>query len=332
MKDMNSSPCKCSDLPVTKACSEREIIDTALQAGACACAVTPAEEVDREARDLYVQWIDSGMNGTMQYCRNYTEVRDDPRLLLPGCKWLIICAFSYSVGAPSGSAPRISRYALGADYHHVLPAKMQSIADFLTENYGGQTMIAVDTKPLRERYWARKAGLGWIGKNNQLIVPGIGSYVFLATLLWTGDVEPSEREEQTAGDFAPLCRDCDACVKVCPNGALRGDGSCDARRCISYLTIEHKGSIPPDMDLRGWIYGCDLCQMVCPYNNQSGPESNASGGPAVLDEFQPRSELLALDEDALRAHSGRSWKRFLGTSPMQRVPLSRLLSNIARIK
>ena len=322
---MSSCPSKCSESSSSGSCPERLITDLARKVGACACAVIRAGEVDEESREVYKRWIEAGDHGTMQYCEKYMDVRDDPRLLLPGCKWLIICAFSYSDGMPVESKLRIARYALGSDYHHVLPLKMQTISDFLTENYGGETLTAVDTKPLRERYWAQKAGLGRIGKNNQLIIPGIGSYVFLATMLWTGEIIPESADPQGYTGFAPMCNECDACVRACPNGALRGDGSCDARMCISYLTIEHKGELAPEMDLRGRGYGCDICQVVCPYN--SHPPADSTTKTNILPELRPRPEIVALDEAALRAHTGRSWKRFLDSSPMQRVPLSRLLSH-----
>lgn len=338
MKDMNSCPLPCSDgfLPGegaqssagSRKCTENEVIAQSRQLGACACAVVRADEVDAEVQEIYDRWLAEGRNGTMQYCERYSEVRNDPRLLLPGCKWLIVCAFKYFGGAVAGGSAKIARYALGEDYHSVLSQRLQQLSDYLTENYGGETMIAVDTKPLRERYWAVRAGLGYIGRNNQLIVPGAGSYVLLATLLWTGELEePNAQEsadlESVTKCFAPLCEGCDACLRVCPNGALRGDGSCDCTRCISYLTIEHKGEIPPDIDLRGWLYGCDLCQSVCPYNKQ--PEKDDA-----LPEFQPRRELLRLDIDTLKSHSNRSWQRFLGNSSMTRVPLKKLLATLTK--
>ncbi len=326
---MNFSPSRCSDPAApARVCPESSIRELAGELGACACGAVAADEVEADAQKIYHNWIASGEHGTMQYCEKYASVRQDPRLLLPGSKWLIVCAFPYHSGPLPNPRLAIARYALGADYHHVLPEKMQKIADFLTQNYGGETLVAVDTKPLRERYWAQRAGLGFIGRNNQLIVPGVGSYVFIATLLWTGEIRKDRPEEVPS---EPQCGICEACIKVCPNGALRPDGSCDARRCISYLTIEHKGPIPSDLDLRGRVYGCDLCQMVCPHNHlTTNPFEQSESRPRadILPEFQPREELLTLDAEALRAHSGRSWRKFLGSSPMLRVPLSRLLLHL----
>lgn len=297
-------------------CSEVEIQTVAREIGACACGVVQAVAVDSEARQYYGQWIDAGGSGTMCYCEKYADVRNDPRLLLPGCKWLIVCAFNYNPGILPPDRLRIARYALGRDYHHVLPERMRHLASFLTGKYGGETLIAVDTLPLRERYWAAKAGVGAIGRNNHLIVPGVGSYVFIATLLWTGEIEPSA-EPMPVGY---PCEDCSACLKACPSRALQCDGSCRTQRCISYLTIEHKGEIPANVNLRGWLYGCDLCQMACPHNI-AAPETQ-------IPEFRPRAELLSLDEQALRSHSGRSWQRFLGDSAILRTPLKRLLRNL----
>jgi len=305
---MNSFRSRCSDV---------EIQAVAKEIGACACGVAQASAVDPEALQCYERWLDAGGQGTMSYCGKHTEARNDPRLLLPGCKWLIVCAFNYNPGILPSNRLRIARYALGRDYHHVLTERMQRLASFLTAKYGGETMIAVDTLPLRERYWAAKAGIGAVGRNNHLIVPGVGSYVFIATLLWTGEIRQTVEPEPAGYP----CEGCDACLKACPSRALQCDGSCHTQRCISYLTIEHKGEIPADVNLRGWLYGCDLCQMACPHNI-AAPETQ-------IPEFRPRVELLFLDESALRSHSGRSWRRFLGDSAMLRTPLKHLLRNLS---
>lgn len=275
-----------------------------------------ASEVDAEAIGIYDSWLRRGRHGTMQYCERYGDVRCDPRLLLPGSKWLIICAFNYYPGEILSSKLKIARYALGEDYHTVLSSRMKLMADRLTQNFGGETLIAVDTKPLRERYWAQRAGVGVIGRNNQLIVPGVGSYVLLATLLWTGNIVDYTLPPAPSS----ICEGCDACVRACPGYALNADGSCDTRKCISYLTIEHKGVISSGVNLRGWIYGCDVCQTVCPHNRQA-PVTE-------IKEFTPRDELLTLDRDFIASHTGRSWQRFLGNSAMRRVPLKKLLSNL----
>lgn len=308
-------------MPQSLKCPESALREIARAAGACACGIVKAGKVADEAVMQYEDWLEAGRHGSMQYCEKYRDVRDDPRLLLSGCKWLIVCAFSYNPGPLPPSRLKIARYALGRDYHTVIAARLARIADFLKDNYGGETMTAVDTKPLRERYWAMRAGIGAIGHNNQLIVPGFGSYVLIGTVLWTGEIEPEATAKQPVAD---VCGDCTACVKACPGKALRGDGSCDCTRCLSYLTIEHKGGIPEGTYLRGWLYGCDVCQEVCPHNRTA---------PATeIEEFLPRAELIALDRDAIMAHSGRSWRRFLGDSAMTRVPLKKLLDTLSRLR
>ncbi len=305
--------------PETRICPESAVRNLAREAGACACAIIRAAEVDVKARESYNRWLTDGLNGTMAYCEQYEDVRNDPRLLLHGCKWLIICAFNYNPGPLPHSALHIARYALGRDYHTVLPEMMRRMTERLTQEYGGETLIAVDTKPLRERYWAQRSGLGWIGKNNQLIVPGIGSYVFIATALYTGDIAVTA-PPSPEGD---ICGDCDACIRACPAHALTADAPADCRKCLSYLTIEHKGDIPDSIDTHRWLYGCDVCQIVCPHN-RTAPVTE-------IEQFRPRSELLALTADDLLSHSGRSWQRFLGDSAMRRVPLKKLLSTLRHI-
>ncbi len=287
----------------------------ALELGAAACGFAAAEPVDDKAKEMYRCFLAEGRHGEMAYCERYLPQRDDPRLLLPGAKTLIVCAFSYYPGPLPPAPLRIAAYALGMDYHRVLGEKMRSLAAYITENFGGECIVAVDTKPLRERYWAQRAGIGYVARNGLLCVPGAGTYCFIATVLWTGEAQPSE-------PCAQECLQCGACVRACPNGALRPDGSCDASRCVSYLTIEHKGPAP--LPTSPWVYGCDACQRVCPLNLDLSP--------TPIEEFRPRPELLSLtSEDVLQMGTG-AYRRLTSGSAMSRVPLKKLKYNVEALK
>jgi len=199
--------------------------------------------------------------------------RADPRLLLPGCSSILVLAIRY--GAPEkepGASPlhgRVAAYARGRDYHLLLPGRLQALAEFIGVQAGRPipSRSYTDTGPLMERDLAQRAGLGWIGKNTCLIHSKIGSYFFLAEILLGIEIEPD------APFTADRCGTCTRCLEACPSGALLQDRSMDARRCISYLTIENKGSIPPELRLKlgNRVFGCDVCQTVCPWNQRIPP-------------------------------------------------------------
>lgn len=302
---MSSCPSTCKDI----------IRARALDLGASACGFAAAEPVDTAAAEVYDRWISRSCHATMDYCADYADVRRDPRLLLPGARTVISMAFPYYNPGPSPSG--IARYAWGSDYHFVLKARMAQLAEFISAEYGGECRALVDTAPMRERYWAVKAGIGFVGLNNQLIVPGAGSWVFLAELLWTADVAPDR-------PCTASCGGCGACVRACPGGALDGRGGCDARRCVSYLTIEHKGDLPSGADLGGWIYGCDVCQQVCPHNR------NVS--PTPIAELQPSNPFVAMTPEEIASITPSQYKKRVKHSAMRRVPFAALLRNIRNLQ
>lgn len=252
----------------------------------------------------------------MDYLARYNDVRRNPTLLLEGARTVIVCAFAYG---DSRRSPLFADYALGDDYHTVLRDTLKPVAAALEEAVpDSATRICVDTAPLRERYWAQRSGLGFTGLNNQLIIPGIGSAVFLATILWTADATPD----------APCnehCSGCRACVRACPGKALDGNGGMDARRCLSYLTIEHRGELPDDISLPARIYGCDICRDVCPLGT-------AKKALPLLPALQARPEILALDIDAIRSLDRDSFSATFRRSAIKRAKLEGLLRNAARHK
>lgn len=291
----------------------------AIELGAYRCGFALAQKVSDEAAALYRRWIEAGCHGEMAYCAKYLDERDDPRLLLDGVRTVISCAFPYAARADEdrhadrASLPfdLIASYAYGEDYHYWVKDRLKRLGQWVEENYGGATRACVDTAPIRERYWARQSGIGFVGVNNQLIIPGAGSRFFLGELLWTGAVDPDDPCELTCGD-------CGACVRACPGSALAG-GGCDARRCVSYLTIEHRGELPPDANLGGMIYGCDACLDACPHGGQA---------PRVLSED---SALLDKSDDvvALWAMTPSRYRKLVAHSAMRRVTLAQLRRNAA---
>ncbi len=295
------------------ACKEA-IRQTALNLGAVACGMARADTVSSQDAAIYNQWLSEGCHGEMAYCEKYRDVRHDPRLLLEGARTVICCAFSYyNENCEYPLASRISRYAWGDDYHYVIKSRLNQLADFIIANYGGTCRATVDTAPIRERYWAMRSGIGFTGRNGQFIVPGAGSYCFLGELLWTGEVPPDS-------PCSLNCASCMACVKACPGKALDGTGRCDARKCISYLTIEHRADLPSKANLSGSIYGCDICQKACPHNRNI-PQT-------TLPEFNPVNPILECGEDELLTIKPSHYKRLIRRSAMQRIPLAQLRRNI----
>ena len=243
---MNSSLCLCP---------KADIAAAARCCGACAVGFAAAEAVDAATASHLDRWIASGRHATMDYMARNRALRLDPRLLLPGASTVISLAFSYRTSLHS---PYIADYALCDDYHIALREALVPLLAALRDRYGATSRLCIDSAPVLERYWAVRAGIGFIGLNRQLIVPGIGSKVFLCEIITTLPVPPDEPCRQSCGG-------CRRCIAACPGQALSDDGI-DARRCLSYLTTERIGTLPPDADLHGRLVGCDTCADICPHN------------------------------------------------------------------
>lgn len=311
---MSSSPCQCSGVDAVGA--------AARAAGACAAAFVRLEALDDADTTLYDNWIARGANAGMDYLARYSDIRRDPRLLLDGAQSMLVTAFAYAP-TPDRRSRLIADYALGDDYHTVLRERLHPVAALMESLHeGSATRICVDTAPLRERLWAARAGLGSIGLNNQLIIPGIGSRVFLAEILWTASLPQHSKFKI---QHSKSCISCRRCVDACPGGALDGKGGIDAGRCLSYLTIEHRGDLPDTLSLRGRrIYGCDICQDVCPCNSSTPPEP--------VPEFAPRPALAALTLDDIAAMDAATFSRTFARSAVKRTKLSGLLRNAAKAR
>lgn len=283
--------------------------------GATHWGVARAEKVDPDSVALFDNWIAEGCCGSMDYLQRYADVRCDPRLLLDGAQSIVCCAFSYfHPDQPQPTLP-IARYALGRDYHKTLRHRLTAAARQIEARYGGSTRVCVDTAPLRERYWAARSGLGFIGRNNQLIIPGVGSYFFLGFILTTTPLQPT----------APLegvdCGNCRRCIEACPTAALDANGRCNASRCLSYLTIEHRGSFSQSTDLHNTFYGCDRCASACPHNRH--PE------PTFIADFSPNPRILALTAADIASMTPQLFDETFAGSAMRRAGLDGMKRNIA---
>ena len=221
--------------------------------------------------DALRRWVEAGHAGTMGYLERRIEERLDPARVLPGVRAAVCVALNYYQGEPAEASWRpVARYAWGRDYHDVIGPRLERLAAHLAEAGGARSRGYVDTGPLLERDLAARAGLGWVGKNTMLLHPELGSWFFIGVLLTTADLAMD----------APLpdrCGTCRACLDACPTDAFVAPYVLDARRCISYLTIEHRGEIDPALRpaMAGWQFGCDACQTVCPWNRKAPTPSSA---------------------------------------------------------
>ena len=268
-------------------------------------------------RERLRAWLAAHRHGEMAYMANTFEVRADVAHtgMLPSARSVIVLATAYARrDPPRGPEPgRVARYAQGRDYHNVLQKRARKLAEALRAA-GHAARAGVDTLPIFERAWAQRAGLGFIGKNCCLIVPGLGSHVLLAAIVTSAELPPD----------APLkerCGSCRACLDACPTRAFVSARELDARRCISYLTIEQRGAIPEPLRPRlgGWIFGCDVCQDVCPFN-RTAPLASEETEPFRASErwARPASELLTMDDVAFDAYAEGSPIKRPGRAGMAR--------------
>ncbi|MFZ1124040.1 MAG: tRNA epoxyqueuosine(34) reductase QueG, partial [Candidatus Baltobacteraceae bacterium] len=246
------------------------IVRAALEAGASAVAIAAAAS-DDSVRARMNEAFARGDFATWPYDAGYAARAGDPRALLPGVRSVVCVALAYAHAPPAGRGPltgRVSNYAWSADYHAQMRALLERIAEQIDELAGGPaTRVVCDTAPFAERAYAARAGLGWVGKHTNLIVPGVGSHVFLGEILTTLELEPGAPSKKSCGS-------CRRCIAVCPTGALRGDYTIDATRCISDLT-QRTDAIPRELRplLGDWVWGCDLCQEVCPPTRRAPPRA-----------------------------------------------------------
>lgn len=287
-------------------------------AGACAWGVAAAAPVADADRKIFDSWIARGAHGPMDYMARYADVRADVELLLAGARSIVVCAFSYRQASHSA---HISDYALGRDYHIVLRERLEQVAAAVRESFGGETRVCVDSAPLRERYWAKIAGVGTFGLNGKLIVPGAGADVVLGEIVCTAVLPATEPLQEE------LCDGCGRCVMACPASALDGRGGVDARKCLSCITIEHRGPLPEGVRLHGRLAGCDVCSRVCPADAREA----SAGCAATLPDLQARAEVLALTPAEAAGLTRGRFASLFRQSALMRLRLSGLRRNATYI-
>ncbi|HEY0462326.1 MAG TPA: tRNA epoxyqueuosine(34) reductase QueG [Pyrinomonadaceae bacterium] len=272
------------------------------------------------------RWLADNYHGEMQWLEREPEKRADPRLLFPGTKSIITVALNYFTphehDAGEASKGKVSRYAWGDDYHDVLKEKLRALLDFIkSENDEADGKICVDTAPIMDKVWAARAGLGWIGKHSNLITKEYGSWVFLGEILLNLELE---YEMETVADH---CGTCTACLDACPTDAIVAARVVDSRKCLSYATIELRAPEFPEeivKDLNGWLYGCDICQDVCPWNRFEKPTEEQ--------RFEPRAGNVSADLDEILSLSPERYAEKFRKSAMKRTKLSGLQRNARALK
>jgi epoxyqueuosine reductase len=293
----------------------------ALALGFDLAGVTAATSLEDDRRH-FVQWLAKGNAAGMEYLRSNIEKRFDPSKLLDAAKSVICVALNYKPDqSVSDRSCRIADFALYEDYHGFIRTRLALLAHFISQILPEKNIhfkVCVDSTPLAERALAQRAGLGWIGKNKSLIHPTLGCQLLLGELITTLELTPDEPFEKD------LCGDCDKCIRACPTGALSGDGGFDSRKCISYLTIEHKGDIPQDLagKIGNRLFGCDQCVLACPYQQKATACTNK--------EFQFFPLRAALRPQEILHWTQEDFDRHFQNSSIERLGLERLQRN-ARI-
>ncbi len=293
----------------------------AAQLGFLSCGIADAVPLHDDARRLEA-WLAKGYHADMAYMANHFDLRIDPTKLVPGAKSVVTLLCNYFPSqAQQVGVPKIAKYAFGNDYHEVIRGKLNSLLDMFRAVAGAiEGRGFVDSAPVLERAWALRSGLGWIGKNGNLIHPKSGSFFFIATLIidFQLDADPP-----FATDHCGTCR---RCIDACPTDAIVSPKEIDANRCISYFTIELKSALMPEGFSNrddGWVFGCDVCQDVCPWNRFSKPHNE----PA----FAPIPEILTSGREEWLKMTEESFKKTFRNSPLKRAKWTGILRNISAL-
>ncbi len=294
----------------------------ASQIGFDSCGISKAQQLDEEAR-LLDAWLNQNLNGKMAYMGNHFEKRVDPRKLVDGAKSVISLSYNYfnNVKQTDANAPKIAMYALGKDYHTVVKDKLQLLFAAIKEHVGevgGRCFV--DSAPVLERAWAQRSGIGWVGKNTNILTKRRGSYFFLAEII----VDIELDYDSPVKDY---CGTCTKCVDACPTDAIYEPYKLDASKCISYFTIELKDEMLPG-DYKGkfenWMFGCDICQQVCPINSQAVKHNEP--------EFEPVKELLDMTKEDWNELKEEAFKSLFKHSAVKRTNFNGLKRNIDFLK
>ena len=305
---------------MSKESNTQKLKAAAQQLGFLSCGISPAGFLEEEAPRLE-KWLQEDRHGKMGYMANHFDKRLDPTLLVPGAKSVISLLFNYHTEAEQQDpeAPKFAKYAYGEDYHDVLKDKLKSLFQFLQNEVGDLNgRVFVDSAPILEKAWAAKSGLGWVGKNTNLIAKSIGSFFFITEII-------CDLELEYDGPTTDHCGSCTACIDACPTEALT-PYEIDASKCISYLTIELKDQIPSEFQgkMDNWAFGCDVCQTVCPWNRFSQPHQEP--------RFQPKEELLQYSAKDWEELTQETFQVIFKNSPVKRAKFNGLKSTINFLK
>ncbi len=293
----------------------------ALEIGFSKVGITRAEYLAEEGSHLN-EWLRRGYHATMAWMQANADKRADIRKVFPNAKSIVCVALNYYTDVQHSDEPgtgKISRYAWGDDYHRVMTERLTSLlADICTFEQGLSGKVYVDTGPVMDKVWAARAGLGWQGKHTNLITKDFGSWVFLGEILLDVELEYDE-------PVTDMCGTCTACIDACPTDAITEPYVVDSNKCISYLTIEHRGSVPQDLarSLEGWIYGCDICQDVCPWNRFQQPTSESL--------FEPRPWNQNPELEKIEKLTPEEFTERYRRSPIKRAKLEGLVRNARAI-
>ncbi|MEO8404789.1 MAG: tRNA epoxyqueuosine(34) reductase QueG [Chitinophagaceae bacterium] len=295
---------------------------TATELGFDYCGIAKAERLDTDAARLE-QWLHKGMHGSMLYMENHFDLRVNPALLVPGARSVITLLKNYQPSQQQDEdSLKISKYAFGKDYHEVIRAQMKNFLHLIQEEIGDINGRGfVDSAPVLERSWAQRSGLGWVGKNGNLITKQSGSFFFIATLITDLSLD---YDDPFAKDF---CGSCTKCIDACPTDAILPDKVVNGSKCISYYTIELKDMLIPDSQkgkFQNWAFGCDICQDVCPWNRFSKPTDEI--------EFTPIPEILNLTTREWEEMTEETFKKIFRHSPINRTKWKGMQRNIRFLK
>jgi epoxyqueuosine reductase len=293
----------------------RVVKERAAALGFLACGITdPSPPPHGDRLDA---WLARGYAGTMRYLHRQARRRKDPRLIVPEALSVVVVLDNYyTEGDGQASPPKVARYALGEDYHGVTTSRLEALAECLREHGAEVARVYTDAGPVPERELAQRAGLGWIGKNTMLIRPGAGSFFFIGSIFTDLKLETDPPFE------LDHCGSCTRCLDACPTEALVEPRVLDATRCISYLTIEHRGPIPESLAgrLEGWVFGCDVCNEVCPWNQRFA-------APTSVQAFHPRDALAGVESDFFARMDEQEFERRFGDTPLERPGLAGMRRN-----
>ena len=296
------------------------IKNEAKKLGFISCGISRAEFLEDEAPRLE-KWLKMKMNGEMKYMENYFEKRLDPRKLVDDAKSIISLTYNYyPEDLQNKEAPKVSKYAYGMDYHYVIKEKLIFFLTFIKDKIGDVHGRAfVDSAPILEKAWAAKSGIGWVGKNSNLITKQVGSFYFLAELIVDLDLDYDTIESDHCGQ-------CTACIDSCPTQAITQPYVVDGSKCISYFTIELKENIPKEFKGKfdDWVFGCDVCQDVCPWNKFSKPHKEPL--------FQSSSELMKMSRDEWNEITEETFNKIFKNSAVKRTGYKGLTRNLNFIK